>query len=60
MQDIKRKEQSYVENRYKKEEEYKNYLFKPKISKNYSSGGLKIDNKKKVNIMIYKKDKEWK
>ncbi len=61
MQDIKRKEQTYVENRHKKEEEYKNYPFKPKISKNYSSGGLKIDNKKKVNNNdIYKKNKEWK
>ena len=61
MQDLKRKEQTYNENKLKKEEEYKKYPFKPKISKNYSSGGLKIQNKKnKVGEDMYKKNKEWK
>ena len=63
MQDLKRKEQTYNENQQKKNEEYKNYPFKPKISKNHSSvgGGMKIESKKKSNKEdIYKKNKEWK
>ena len=61
MQDIKRKEQTYNENLHKKEEEYKNYSFRPKISRNNSIGGLKIKNNNKVNNNdIYKKNKEWK
>ena len=61
MQDIKRKEQNYNENKHKKEEEYKKYPFKPKISRNNSCCGLKINNKKKIkNNDIYKKNKEWK
>ena len=61
MQDIKRKEQTYNENQQKKEEEYKNYPFKPQIIKNYSSGGLKINFKKKINKDdMYNKNKEWK
>ena len=63
MQDLKRKEQTYIENQQKKNEEYKNYPFKPKISKNHSSvgGGMKIESKKKSNKEdIYKKNKEWK
>ena len=61
MQDIKRKEQIYNENQHKKEEEYKNYPFRPKIKKNFSSAGLRINSKKKVNKDdIYKKNKEWK
>ena len=61
MQDIKRKEQMYNENQHKKEEEYKNYPFRPKIKKNFSSAGLRINSKKKVDKDdIYKKNKEWK
>ena len=63
MQDLKRKEQTYIKNQQKKNEEYKNYPFKPKISKNHSSvgGGMKIESKKKSNKEdIYKKNKEWK
>ena len=61
MQDIKRKEQTYNENQQKKEEEYKNYPFKPQIIKNYSSGGLKINFKKKINKDdMYNKNREWK
>ena len=61
MQDIKRKEQIYNENQHKKEEEYKNYPFRPKIKKNFSSSGLRINSKKKVDKDdIYKKNKEWK
>ena len=58
MEDIKRKEQNYNENKHKKEEEYKNYPFQPKISRNNSSGKLKINSKKKLNNNdIYKKNK---
>ena len=61
MQDLKRKEQTYNENKLKKEEEYKNYPFKPKISKKHSSGGIKIELKKKnPKDDIYIKNKEWK
>ena len=61
MQDIKRKEQTYNENQHKKEEEYKNYPFRPKITKNFSSSGLRIPSKKRVDKNdIYKKNKEWK
>ena len=63
MQDLKRKEQTYNENKQKKEQEYKNYPFKPKISKNFSCGGLMINKKKnssRTNDDIYKKNKEWK
>ena len=61
MQDIKRKEQTFNENQIKKEEEYKNYPFKPKITKNHSYGGTKIGNKKKLSKdEIYNKNKEWK
>ena len=66
IQDIRRKEQTYNENILKKDEEYKNYSFKPKIIKNYSSSGLFIKNgkerKKKVvsGNEIYKKNWEWK
>ena len=61
IQDMKRKEQLYNENQVRKEEEYKNYPFKPKITKNYSSSGFRIDDKKKMTKDdIYKKNKEWK
>ena len=61
MQDLKRKEQTYNENKLKKEEEYKNYPFKPKISKKHSNGGIKIELKKKnPKDDIYIKNKEWK
>ena len=63
LQDLKRKEQTYNENLQKKEEEYKKYTFKPKITKNHSSsgGGMKIETKKRMNKEdIYKKNKEWK
>ena len=63
LQDLKRKEQTYNENLQKKEEEYKKYTFKPKITKNYSSSGsgMKIETKKRINKEdIYKKNKEWK
>ena len=61
MQDIKRKEQTYNENQLKKEEEYKNYPFRPKITKNFSSSGLRINSKKRVDKDdIYKKNKDWK
>ena len=61
IQDMKRKEQLYNENQVRKEEEYKNYPFKPKIKKNYSSSGFRIDDKKKMTKDdIYKKNKEWK
>ena len=61
MEDIKRKEQNYNENKHKKEEEYKKYPFKPKITKNNSVGRLTINKNKKVNNNdIYKKNKEWK
>ena len=59
MQDIKRKEQNYNENKHKKEEEYKNYPFKPKIYRNNSNGKLKNKNKLNNND-IYYKNKEWK
>jgi hypothetical protein len=63
LQDLKRKEQTYNENLQKKEEEYKKYTFKPKITKHYSSSGsgMKIGTKKGMNKEdIYKKNKEWK
>ena len=60
MQDIKKKQQTFNENQLKKEQEYKKYPFKPKITKNYSSSGFKLPSKKKVNKEdIYKKNKEW-
>ena len=66
IQDIRRKEQTYNENLLKKDEEYKNYSFKPKIIKNYSTSGLITKNgreKKAKGISgneIYKKNWEWK
>ena len=63
MQDLKRKEQTYNENLQKREEEYKKYPFKPKITKNHSSSGsgMKIETNKKMSKEdIYKKNKEWK
>ena len=61
MEDIKRKEQNYNENKHKKEEEYRKYPFKPKITKINSVGRLTIKKRKKVNNNdIYKKNKEWK
>ena len=50
---IKNKEKNYKENLLKKEEEYKNYTFQPKIIKNFE----KTLNKKKDDI--YTKNKEW-
>ena len=55
MEDIKRKRETYTQNQQKKEEEYKNYPFKPKITK-YPSGVKK----KLPNDDMYKKNKEWK
>ena len=60
MQDIKKKQQTFNENQLKKEQEYKQYPFKPKIIKNYSSSGFKLPSKKKLNKEdIYIKNKEW-
>ena len=61
IQDMKRKAQIYYENQVRKAQEYKNYPFKPKIRKNYSSSGLRIgDNNKLMKDDFYKKNKEWK
>ena len=55
MEEIKRKKETYTQNQHKKEEEYKKYPFKPKITKYPKSG-----KKKSTNDDIYKKNKEWK
>ena len=61
IQDMKRKAQIYYENQVRKNQEYKNYPFKPKITKNYSSSGLRIgDSNKLKKDDFYKKNKEWK
>ena len=61
IQDMKRKAQIYYENQVRKAQEYKNYPFKPKITKNYSSSGLRIgDSNKLMKDDFYKKNKEWK
>ena len=61
IQDMKRKEQIFNKNKIKKEEEFKNYPFKPKISKNHSYLGSKIGLKKKfTKDGIYNENKEWK
>ena len=61
IQDMKRKAQIYYENQVRKDQEYKNYPFKPKITKNYSSSSLRINDKKKMmKDDFYKKNKEWK
>ena len=61
IQDMKRKAQIYYENQIRKDQEYKNYPFKPKITKNYSSSSLRINDKKKMmKDDFYKKNKEWK
>ena len=65
-----KKEKVYNDRQKKKEEEYKNYSFKPKINKNYdlnnrnnhySKEKQKKNNSKKENMSnIYKKNFEWK
>jgi len=62
IQDMKRKEQIYKENQLRKEEEFKNYSFRPKITKNYSSSGFRINDKRMMKDKddMYKKNKEWK
>ena len=53
LQDIKKKEQTFNENQQKKEEEYKNYSYRPTINGKNKKKKISIDE-------IYRKNKEWK
>ena len=69
IEEKQKKANLYKENQKKKEEEYKNFSFKPKINKNSSMYNInnndfiynkKKNNSKKEKNNIYKKNFEWK